>query len=99
MHVYCSFLEYVLDVFTAAKGRQKSEDFWDTMKMAMANIICQVVFGHRLEYNDDNLKALCHFDSWFYKQMIATAIPFYEVQTFLYNNIFCAHRSFLATII
>ena len=61
------------------KGRQNSNSFTHTIKMATFNIINQVVFGRRLEYNDPDFIGLGNFDPYFEAMVKASILPFYKV--------------------
>ncbi|XP_017262599.1 cytochrome P450 2J2 [Kryptolebias marmoratus] len=58
IEVECSFL---CEAFKEEQGRPFNPHYM--MKMAVSNIICSVVFGHRFEYSDPSLRKVLELDN------------------------------------
>lgn len=71
-------LEYNFELFAAMKGPQHSHQFREIIGKAISNIISQIVFGRRLDYDDSNFVYLQKFDAFFRSRMKTAALPFYD---------------------
>ena len=67
-------------MISAMKGVQNSQVFHNTLGMAISNIMNQIVFGRRLEYDDPNFVAIQKFHLVFIAIIKANAVPFYKVR-------------------
>lgn len=74
-------------MMASLNGQKSSDEFRRVLGMAISNVINQVLFGRRLDYEDEILESLRNFDPVFMAMVKASAIPFYKVCG---NNYWCA---------
>lgn len=70
--------EYLIGKLSSLKGTQSSDTFKLVVGGAVSNVINQVVFGRRLDYEDVDLKCLRFFEAYYVAALKALLIPGYK---------------------
>ena len=79
MHIF--FVEYSFDALSDMEGTLSSRTFADTIGKGVFNIMNQIVFGRRLDYDDPDFICLSNFNPYFMTLLKARILPFYRVST------------------
>lgn len=79
MCLVCAISEYLLDALTKLEPNQTNGTFKNVIGKAVANVTNQIVYGRRLEYDDDVMLSLTKFDAYYMKAIKAGLIPGYKV--------------------